>query len=49
MTLIMTRPPCAKCDKPAISRINRYWVCGECLMRVYAKQAKEKERLLFEE
>ncbi len=49
----MKRPPCANeprgCKNEALTRINKHWVCGVCLMKVYAKVAKEKERLLFEE
>jgi hypothetical protein len=46
---LMTRPPCFKCGKDAITMLVGYWICGECLVKYQDKVNEQNKKLLLEE
>jgi hypothetical protein len=47
--LILNRPKCVKCEEPAITIINRHWLCGKCFMKFQEKKQKMEDKLILEE
>ena len=44
----MNRPECAVkgCKKGALLAFGNKWICGECYMKIQAKQIEEKNKLI---
>ena len=45
---ITNRPNCKKCERPAITLVNKMWLCGDCLIGLQKKVDELKEKLLLE-